>query len=132
MNTTQTKLLESLEFTPRIVGLRVNSDGWKNYLWRVTLKRGAEAVRINFHRGTGHAKDGVPTPPKLSDVIFALLNDWQGGRETFKSFCSLFGYDTDSRKAFKIWEACKANSDKLHKLFSPDEIEELEEDFNEY
>ena len=130
--TTQTKLLESLKFTPRPRGLRVNIDGWKNYLWRVTLERGAESIRLNYHCGTGHVKDGVPTPPKLADVIYALLTDWQGGRETFKSFCLLFGYDSDSRKALAIWDACKNNSDKLHELFSPDEIAELEDAFQNY
>jgi hypothetical protein len=130
--TTQTKLVESLKFNHCLVGLRVNADGWKNYLWRVTIARGAEAVRINFHCGTGHAKDGVPTPPKLQDVIYSLIMDWQGGRETFKDFCACFGYDEDSRKAYKIWEACKANGEKLARLFSPDEIAELEEAFLDY
>jgi hypothetical protein len=132
MTTTQTKLLETLKFTPRLVGLKVNSDGSKNYLWRVSLKRGAELVRIEFHCGTAHVKDGVPTPPKLQDVIYSLIMDWQGGRETFKDFCACFGYDEDSRKAYKIWEACKKSGEKLQKLFSADEIEELEEAFRDY
>jgi hypothetical protein len=120
-----------VKFSPRLIGLRVNADGWKNYLWRVSLKQGAESVRIDFHCGTGHTKDGVPTPPKLSDVIYSLLMDWQGGRETFEDFCACFGYD-DSIKAYEIWEACKANGAKLAKLFSPDEIAQLEEAFRDY
>ncbi len=132
MNTTQTKLLESLEFTPRIVGLRVNSDGWKNYTWLVWLERGGSLTSLEYQCGTGHAKDGVPTPPGVNDVIFSLLTDWQGGRETFEDFCSSFGYDEDSRKAYKIWEACKKSGEKLQKLFSADEIEELEEAFRDY
>ena len=131
MRTTQTNLLETLKFTPRLVGLRVSADGWKNYLWRVTLKRGSASVRIEYHCGTGHVKDGVPTPPKSEDVIYSLIMDWQGGRETFKDFCASFGYDEDS-EAHKIWRACKANGVKLAKLFSPDEIAELQEACNEY
>jgi hypothetical protein len=68
----------------------------------------------------------------VNDVIFSLLTDWQGGRETFEDFCSSFGYDEDSRKAYKIWEACKKSGEKLQKLFSADEIEELEEAFRDY
>jgi hypothetical protein len=132
MKTTQTNLLETLKFNPRLIGLRVNSDGWKNYLWRVTIARGAEAVHLDYHCGTGHAKNGVPTPPELSDVIFSLLTDWQGGRETFEDFCSAFGYDADSRKAFALWQACKKSGEKLAKLFSADEIEELEEAFRDF
>ena len=142
--TTQTKLLESLKFTPRLVGLRVNSDGWKNYLWDIELdvkagwknykkhKYTTQPIYLEFHCGTGHAKNGVPTPPELSDVIYSLIMDWQGGREMFKHFCSSFGYDEDSRKAYKIWEACKANGEKLEKLFSADEIADLEEAFQDY
>jgi len=88
-------------------------------------------VRLDFH-GTGHVKNGVPTPPKLSDVIFSLLMDCQDARETFEDFCSSFGYDEDSRRAHKIWGTCKVNGEKLQKLFSPDEIAELEEAFRDY
>ncbi len=136
--------MESLKFTPRLVGLRVNSDGWKNYLWSIELevkdgwknykkhKYTTQPIYLNYHRGTGYVKNGVPTPPELGDVIFALLTDWQGGRETFKDFCVSFGYNEYSRNALAIWDACKNNSDKLNRLFSPNEIAELEEAFRDY
>jgi hypothetical protein len=68
----------------------------------------------------------------VEDVIFSLLTDWQGGRETFADFCASFGYDEDSRKAHKLWKACKASGAKLAKIFSPAEISELEEAFQDY
>ena len=132
MTKTQSNLIESVKLVPRLVGLRVNSDGWKNYLWKVTLERWSRFVQLEYHCGTGHVKDGVPTPPELSDVIYSLLTDLQGGRETFEDFCASFGYDDDSRKAHRIWLKCKASGAKLAKLFSPDEIAELQEACNEY
>lgn len=98
--TTQTKLLESLKFTPRLVGLRVNADGWKNYTWLIWIERGDALTSLEYHCGTAHTKNGVPTPPKLQDVIYSLLMDWRGGRETFKHFCASFGYDEASKAFF--------------------------------
>ena len=144
MNTTQTDLLESLKFTPRFVCLQIDDNGWKNYLWNIEIdvKAGSKDFKkhgytrkplyVDFRSGTGHAKNGVPTLPKLNDVIFSLLMDWRGGCGTFEDFCFLFGYNQDSRRAFGIWEACKKSGEKLQKLFSADEIAELEEAFQDY
>jgi len=41
----------------------------------------------------------------------------------FSEFCDIFGYDTDSMKAKKTWEACLEQSSKLQRLFSEVEIQ---------
>lgn len=42
---------------------------------------------------------------------------------TFDDFCTEFGYDTDSRKAYRTFEACTEQSRKLSRVFTPEEIE---------
>lgn len=41
----------------------------------------------------------------------------------FEDFCSEFGFDSDSRKAFETWQACLKQSAQLRPLFSETEIE---------
>lgn len=47
------------------------------------------------------------TPPQSLDVLQSLGSDAQLGLDTFEDFCGNLGYDTDSRKALKAWEACR-------------------------
>jgi len=39
--------------------------------------------------------------PDLAGVLHSLLCDMDAGEGTFKDFCDNYGYDTDSRKAYK-------------------------------
>jgi len=41
----------------------------------------------------------------------------------FEEFCSEFGYDTDSRKAFDTWQNCLKQSNLLHRIIKETEIE---------
>lgn len=45
----------------------------------------------------------------------------------FNDFCSNYGYDTDSRKAYKIYKAVKKESENIHILFNDHELELLRE-----
>ena len=47
--------------------------------------------------------------------------------ETFENFCSEFGYDEDSIKALKTYEAVKKESADLQTLFNEEELNELAE-----
>lgn len=40
----------------------------------------------------------------------------------FEDFCSEFGYDPDSRKAFSLWQSCLEQSQKLHSIFTEEEV----------
>ena len=62
--------------------------------------------------------------PSLYDVL-ACLTTYDPG--TFKDFCSEFGYDTDSRKAEKIYNAVEGEWLKVQSLFNDDELEILRE-----
>jgi hypothetical protein len=45
---------------------------------------------------------------------------------TFKNFCSDFGYDEDSRKAFDVYLAVQDEYSKVRRFFTADEMTELE------
>ena len=62
--------------------------------------------------------------PKQYDVLSCLE---KCDPDTFENFCSDFGLDSDSRKAEKLFLACKNQYDNLCKLFSDDEMNELQE-----
>jgi len=47
--------------------------------------------------------------------------------DTFEDFCSEFGYDEDSRKALKVYEAVKKEFTDLCTLFNDEELTELAE-----
>ena len=62
--------------------------------------------------------------PSLYSVL-ACLTKYDPG--TFEDFCSEYGYDTDSRKAEKIYKAVKEEWLNVQALFNDDELEILQE-----
>lgn len=52
-------------------------------------------------------------------VCYSLISDAQAGSESFADFCSDFGYDEDSRKAFTTYEACQKNGKEFRALVGP-------------
>ena len=122
-------ILENVIIESEHIGNAVwGADKWRTDKWEVSLYRGEAKIMIEFHLGVGN--NG--RQPDLKEVIYALLSDGYAGSLSFEDFCSDFGYDTDSRKAFATWEACKESGEKLGKLFSGVEIEHLELEFTDY
>lgn len=67
--------------------------------------------------------------PTLPDVMYSLLFDGSAffDGESFDSWCSNFGYDTDSRKAEATWKACVETGMALRRSLSAEEVRELQE-----
>lgn len=63
------------------------------------------------------------TPPTLYDVLACLT---KYDPETFEDFCSEYGYDTDSRKAYDTFQAVDKEWHEVKRLFS-DCLDELAE-----
>lgn len=51
--------------------------------------------------------------PSLPSVLNSLLLDGEADNMTFEDWASSFGYDTDSRKAEQIFNACQAHGKAL-------------------
>ena len=89
-------------------------------IFRIILKNKLHTYRFNF--GQSIANTGIT--PKPYDVLACLTNYDPG---TFENFCSDFGYDADSRKAYKTYKAVMKEWKNIELLFTPDQIEKLQE-----
>lgn len=131
MNTQQTvrytfdsiKSLSNIECKKVYVGEDISGE-WKHDKWVVIIKSGKVSHTFDYKTGLGLRKNNVPVPPATADVIYSLLGDYDG-ESTFEEWCSNFGYDTDSRKAFRIYEDCVENYRKLCELFHPEDVAKL-------
>ena len=63
-----------------------------------------------------------PTAPTLYEVL-TCLQKYEVG--TFEDFCGDFGYDNDSRSAFKIHKAVVKEYEAMQRLFTNEELEVL-------
>jgi hypothetical protein len=70
--------------------------------------------------------------PKDKDLLYAILMDYSASQESREDFLIDFGYDRDSVKAHKIYDAVVGNGKKLERLFSADEIDKLQKEFQDY
>jgi len=76
------------------------------------------------HFSLSGLKFKIGEKPTAYDVLSCLQKQDVG---TFENFCSEFGYDEDSRKAEKIYNAVCKEWDNVKMLWSDAEIEKLQE-----
>lgn len=89
-------------------------------IYRITLKNKLHTYRFNF--GQSIANTGIC--PNPYDVL-SCLQKYEVG--TFENFCNDFGYDTDSRAAYKTYKAVMKEWKNVELLFTPEQIELLQE-----
>lgn len=78
------------------------------------------------------AKYAEPVKPELCGVIHSLIMDSSAMYESFDNWCDNFGYDSDSLKAFNIYQACCENAKKLRKVMDNKTLETLQELLQDY
>lgn len=143
-------------FNAVLVGER-KVDGWKHDAWVVSFSTGKVSADFDYKTGTGHRKSKTPMPsdiarlspniiarvdwekrnlspvrPPAAGVLYSLLLDSSAAGVSFGEWCGDFGYDTDSRKALGIYEACQQNGDMLKKIFNPEQLKTLSELLQDY
>jgi hypothetical protein len=95
--------------------------------WRCTFKgpaltsdptRTALILTTYFSQGSAHTK-----PPEAGDVLDCLASDACSVEQAqgFDDWAGDMGYNTDSRKAFKIYDACRKSAREL-KAFLGDDL----------
>lgn len=59
---------------------------------------------------------------EMKNALSCFLSDGScySSCRDFSDFCASFGYDEDSRKAFKIYKACQHHHEKAQELFGDD------------
>ena len=61
-----------------------------------------ETVRFFYSQGSG-----IKGRPQAADALDSLKADASSAADDFESWADEYGYDTDSRKAYATWEACR-------------------------
>lgn len=76
---------------------------------------------------------GQPHPPTAADVLDSLKTDAGTYENTrgFEDWCGEFGYDTDSRKAERIYRSIADDAHRLRVLLGDEAYRELLEDVEE-
>jgi len=96
-------------------------DKEKRAIYQFVLKRGDEVYTSRFGQSIDGTKKGVM--PTDYDILSCIEKYTYAD---FKDFCDNFGYDEDSRKAYKTYEAVKEQGEAVIKMFA-DCIYELRE-----
>ena len=93
----------------------MDDQSWNANHYKLTFKKDKKRFTTFFSQGIG-----IKGEPKIPDVLECLQGDCQSAEYSFEDFCGEFGYDQDSRKAFKIYKACGKIKGKLHKFLGSD------------
>lgn len=116
LNATSTSIISKWkEYSQHFADDKVN-----RHIFRVTIKNKLGSYTFSF--GQSIAQDA--TPPTAYDILTCLQKSDVG---SFDDFCSEFGYDTDSKKAEKIYKAVCEEYTNLCRLFSHEQLENMQE-----
>ncbi len=91
------------------------------YVFKCKLSRGGKSYTFNF----GQSINAGAEEPTMYDILTCLQKYDVG---SFENFCGEFGYDTDSRKAEKVYKAVCKEYEAMDRLFSDimDELQEIQ------
>ena len=98
---------------PRVgAAMAHRGDDWRDTAteWTVVLVFQGRQMSLNYYTGSG-----VKEAPTTASVVNNLALDAHGATysETFEEWAAEFGYDEDSRKAERIYNACKLQAKRL-------------------
>lgn len=99
----------------------LNFNEWFDMLVSALIRKTSELEKKNW--GVAIQSKEIKHPSNYD--VLACLTKYDPG--TFENFCSEFGYDTDSRKAFKTYKAVRREWKNIERLFTPEQIEQLAE-----
>lgn len=138
MNTETTRAIELTKFEAFYI-CKNTKEEWKHFLWRCDLITMKGRIRIDYKMGLAHVikaknrwENDKPKPPVLKAVLHSLILDSQAREMSFIDWCSEFGYDADSLKAFNTYQECCKSASQLSTLYTRAEIEEIKEALQDY
>jgi hypothetical protein len=90
-----------------------HDDKWQANHYKVTLRMDGRRLTTYFSMGLAHVKK-----PTADDVLSCLAMDAAGteNARSFEEWAGEYGYDTDSRKAERMFRTCQQQSRKLKKF----------------
>lgn len=137
---------------------KVDAKEWPHFLWNVSVDYKSGFWRFPYKCGLGHIekkpgalpmpnppyKKGTiayvdwelrnmrPKKPKVSDVMYSILMDIDAANMSFNDWCSDFGMDNDSMKAFKTYQTCCEYAVFVRKSFTKEQISEMKTALEDY
>jgi hypothetical protein len=93
-------------------------------IYNCVLKNGKHRYRFTFGQSINDSTGDGGVPPTAYDVLATIT---KYNPYDFDNFCSEYGYDIDSRKAYKTYKAVMREWKNIEKLFTPEEMEMLSE-----
>ena len=131
----------ALPITTTYVG-KVQDKEWPHFLWNVVITQKDGFWTIPYKTGLGLVEKrnpraynpGEPKPatPTNADIMHSLLLDADAADQSFNEWCDNYGYDNDSMKAFKMYQACCEEAVNLKKTFTREQIEAMREALQDY
>ena len=103
----------------------VFSRGGKRVYNDLELARKEFLKSDKYHLSRGEYKENDKFEVPSAYDLLACIQKYDIG--SFEDFCDDFGYDSDSRKAFKIYVVCLDEWNNVQKLWTEEEIEKLRE-----
>ena len=105
------------------------TQNWNNHRVTVTTDNG----KCSFEFWASIAKPKIESESDLLGALSCFVSDAMSGKDSFEDFCSELGYDSDSRKAYKIFKACERSYVKFERIIGDvdpydfaNEVNELE------
>lgn len=99
-----------------------DSRNYNNYV--VTVKNKENGKKTRFEFWCSIMRPEFESEYDVLNAFYCFVSDALDSLYSFDEFCGEFGYDTDSRKAEKVYRACKRAYAKFERVsgFSDDEM----------
>ena len=82
--------------------------------YKVQLACGERRMTLYYSMGFAHTDE--PDAPGILNCLASDANGIENNEASFETWCSEYGYDTDSRSAERTFKACVESSRKLRQL----------------
>lgn len=122
------EILKTLTVKIRYIGIKkyFSDDKDNRQVISVSMARGGQKIAFPFGLSVKDTEQIRAGTFEEWETLYAVLTCCGSDffiPDTFGEFCDDFGYDEDSRKALKTFEACRIQSKKLHKIFTDEEVQ---------
>lgn len=98
---------------------------------KYTIFVSSEHGKASFTFWSSIAKPKIESDSDLLGALTCFVSDATCSQNGFEDFCSEFGYDSDSRKALKIFKACEKANEKLNRIIGDMDIYDFSNAVNE-
>lgn len=106
-------IYKNFKISAKFQGVEVNKTfgtepNTKYFVYVTNTETGAK-TRFTFWDSVANTKNGITTlgDDSALTAFYCFVSDALSGCNTFSDFCGEFGYNEDSRSAYRIYAACK-------------------------